>query len=204
MVKELDLFESNHGCGLNALFQGKHPKTNVTKRYTVQNWCVTYSQGNSERVGASTMVSAPSSILTLRGQAGLCQQCLSQRVVTPDEKLISRIQPFQEPPVRSAARFSIHAAVTIAARQDEVPHAIEVQAGVELFERVGKEVVNVGAIDPDIAETVEALPLLVAVERIAAAGQAGPAATARHYEVQSVHIDRERVPAHLQLPGSLH
>ena len=26
MVKELDLFESNHGCGLNALSQGKHPK----------------------------------------------------------------------------------------------------------------------------------------------------------------------------------
>jgi hypothetical protein len=26
MVKELDLSESNHGCGLNALSQGKHPK----------------------------------------------------------------------------------------------------------------------------------------------------------------------------------
>jgi hypothetical protein len=26
MVKELDLFESNHGCGLNARSQGKHPK----------------------------------------------------------------------------------------------------------------------------------------------------------------------------------
>jgi hypothetical protein len=26
MVKELDLFESNHGCGLNALSQGKYPK----------------------------------------------------------------------------------------------------------------------------------------------------------------------------------
>src|SRR5260370_20097311 len=26
MVKELDLFESNHGCWLNTLSQGKHPK----------------------------------------------------------------------------------------------------------------------------------------------------------------------------------
>jgi hypothetical protein len=26
MVKELDLFESNHGCGLNAVFLVKHPK----------------------------------------------------------------------------------------------------------------------------------------------------------------------------------
>jgi hypothetical protein len=26
MVKELDLFESNHGCGLNALSKGKHPE----------------------------------------------------------------------------------------------------------------------------------------------------------------------------------
>jgi hypothetical protein len=26
MVKELDLFETNQGCGLSALSQGKHPK----------------------------------------------------------------------------------------------------------------------------------------------------------------------------------
>jgi hypothetical protein len=26
MVKELDLFESNHGCGLNAVILVKHPK----------------------------------------------------------------------------------------------------------------------------------------------------------------------------------
>jgi sugar/nucleoside kinase (ribokinase family) len=26
LVKELDLFESNHGCGLNAVFLVKHPK----------------------------------------------------------------------------------------------------------------------------------------------------------------------------------
>ena len=26
MVKELDLFESNHGCGLNALSEGRHLK----------------------------------------------------------------------------------------------------------------------------------------------------------------------------------
>ncbi len=36
MVKELDLFESNHGCGLNAPSHAKHPKTAVTQRYTVQ------------------------------------------------------------------------------------------------------------------------------------------------------------------------
>jgi hypothetical protein len=66
MVKELDLFESNHGCGLNALSQGKTSETDVTQRYTVQNWCVTSSQGRSERVGPSPMVSACSSILTLR------------------------------------------------------------------------------------------------------------------------------------------
>jgi hypothetical protein len=34
MVKELDLFESNHGCGLNALSKG----TSETRRYTVLNW----------------------------------------------------------------------------------------------------------------------------------------------------------------------
>jgi hypothetical protein len=67
MVKKLDLFESNHGCGLNAPSQAKHHETDVTQRYTVQNWCVTYSKGRSERVGPSPMVSARSSILTLRG-----------------------------------------------------------------------------------------------------------------------------------------
>jgi hypothetical protein len=36
MVKKLDLIESNHGCGLNALSREKHSKPNVTQRYTVQ------------------------------------------------------------------------------------------------------------------------------------------------------------------------
>ncbi len=36
MVKELDLLESNHGCGLNGLSREKHFKTHVTQRYTVQ------------------------------------------------------------------------------------------------------------------------------------------------------------------------
>jgi len=30
MVKELDLFESNHGCGLNAPVPGKTSETDVT------------------------------------------------------------------------------------------------------------------------------------------------------------------------------
>jgi hypothetical protein len=48
MVKELDLFESNPGCGLNGPSHAKHPKTAVTQHYTVQNWCVTSSQGTVE------------------------------------------------------------------------------------------------------------------------------------------------------------
>ena len=58
-------------------------------------------------------------------QAGLGQQRLSQRVVTRDEKLVSRIQPFQQTSVRSAARFAVDASVAISARQDEVPYAVE-------------------------------------------------------------------------------
>jgi hypothetical protein len=30
VVKELDLFESDHGCGLNVPFQGTDPKTELT------------------------------------------------------------------------------------------------------------------------------------------------------------------------------
>src|SRR6516225_7243653 len=44
MVKELDLFESNHGCGLNG-FPGSH------RIGDVQNWGVTSCQGPSKRVG---------------------------------------------------------------------------------------------------------------------------------------------------------
>ena len=36
MVKELDLFESNHGCGLNGLSRKIEPETDVTQRYTVR------------------------------------------------------------------------------------------------------------------------------------------------------------------------
>src|SRR5260370_15008129 len=70
MVKELDLFESNHGCGLNAPSHAKRPKTAVTQRYTVQNWCVTSSQGRSDRVAASTHGFSTFEYFDLTGKAG--------------------------------------------------------------------------------------------------------------------------------------
>src|SRR5260370_35669579 len=48
---------------------GRTSETDVTHRYTVQSWCVRSSKGRSERVGPSPMVSARSSILTLRARA---------------------------------------------------------------------------------------------------------------------------------------
>jgi hypothetical protein len=43
MVKKLDLLESDHGCGLSGLSREEHSKTEVTQRYTVHNWRVTFS-----------------------------------------------------------------------------------------------------------------------------------------------------------------
>jgi hypothetical protein len=64
-VKELDLSESNTARNV----QGKTAETDVTQRYTDGIGNVTYCQDHSEQVGPSPMVSARSSILSLRGDA---------------------------------------------------------------------------------------------------------------------------------------
>src|SRR5260370_26894258 len=63
MVKELDLSES--WLRAERAVPGEKSETDVTQRYTVQNWCVTSSQGRSERVGPSPMISVRSSIFDL-------------------------------------------------------------------------------------------------------------------------------------------
>jgi hypothetical protein len=54
----------------------------------------------------------------------LIDQCLSQRMMTSDEKLISGVQSFQKFYRWDAVELSIHTTIALLTRQDQVPHAI--------------------------------------------------------------------------------
>lgn len=97
------------------------------------------------------------------GRTGLKHERLAKRVMAADQELVSVMQPFQERQFGDSGGFPVRPPVAVGAGEDEVPDPVDVRYDVEPPEGVRKEVVNVGVCGLDVAPTVEAPALLVAV-----------------------------------------
>ena len=78
--------------------------------------------------------------------AGLLHQRLSQRVVTFDEIVISRLKFFQKAKCRNTSKLPTGTPVTVSARQHQIPHSIQIYfsvSGVQCSEAVSYDVIDI-------------------------------------------------------------
>jgi hypothetical protein len=142
------------------------------------------------------------------GFAGLRHQHFTERVVAGDEELIPGVEPFQESPGGQTTGLAVCTTIAVSARQDKVPHPVQPQHHVALLERPWEKVVHIGKpfggiLYGDVIKTVEALSLLVPIQRIPATGEIRPPPLPGYYERVIVNINSQSGPGDLQLPRSL-
>jgi len=89
-----------------------------------------------------------------------------------DHVFIALVQAFKEPERWDPVELSIRSPITGRAGKNQIPHSIEIDPRVPLFEAVGKKVIDVRvsslAQQLELAMAIKAPALLIAVQRCAA------------------------------------
>ncbi len=141
--------------------------------------------------------------------ARLVDDRLGQGVFALDKEFVALVEPFQETQCRHAGTLM---AVDRAISQHQVPHAVDVSRQVSLLVKVRQEMIHGAQLrgaghDADILEAVEALALLVAVERIPHRGDGNAAhkvALEEEHTLCLVILHFQQVGINLQVPGRFH
>ena len=158
--------------------------------------------------------------------ARLGDERFPQRVVAGDEVLVPGVEAQEVVRRGDAGELAILAAVALGAREHEVPHAVPVELGHLLGQGVREEVVDVAggglalaredeaaggclfvaACDADGRVAVEAVPLLVAVERAARGGDGLSAGARLGDELLAGLVvgDAQQACRYALLPGGFH
>jgi hypothetical protein len=128
-------------------------------------------------------------------------------VVAGDEELIAHVEPFDVAHIRRTVGLLVPA-VAATAREDEVPHPINRRTPDLDPGRPREQVVDMAHVlrrsdDLDRGEAVEAVALLVAVERCAGPGDVRPASRDNEGRGFGLEPDRQQAAGNAELPRGL-
>src|SRR5579871_1759059 len=127
---------------------------------------------NQELLGKSIDLLKEMPARSIRGP-GLQHEGLPQRMMALDQEGIPLVEALQIAQVRQARELPSWPAITLLARQHEIPNAINSVAQPVRLQNVRKEVIDVREVRGyraygNVSEAEEALPLLIPIQRVAA------------------------------------